>query len=220
VTAACAAIGDIHGRTATPAIIDNDWIDRWIDRPVNLLRNVSHTLMTRGARTASIEAFRQCQREYWFGRHVALGVYHGDYSPGNVLFRDSASGPLVNGIIDWDRAGRDGPRGFDTCHFMLAAHRVGSGEQIGEIVRGLLLSPTPWAAGPPGHDLRVHLGLVGQWDEAASSSVNPAGDRETTHAMISLAWLRLVAANIEKSQAFALNRLWSAANVERVLELF
>jgi hypothetical protein len=107
---------------------------------------------------------------------------------------------VVNGIIDWDRTGWDGPQGYDACHLMLAVRRNDTGKQIGEIVRELLLSPDPRTLAPPAFGF--------------------ADDPDALRAKLGLTWLKLVTGNIEKSRKFAANRLWSAANVERVLQLF
>jgi hypothetical protein len=200
IAAACAAIDDIHRRTATLTTIDDAWLERWVRHPASLLRLTARTLMSRDARLAAIDRFVQRQRSYWLGRTVSLGYYHGDFSPGNLLYREATADPVVNGIIDWDRTGWDGPQGYDACHLMLAVRRNDTGKQIGEIVRELLLSPDPRTLAPPAFGF--------------------ADDPDALRAKLGLTWLKLVTGNIEKSRKFAANRLWSAANVERVLQLF
>jgi hypothetical protein len=38
--------------------------------------------------------------------------------------------------------------------------------------------------------------------------------------MVGLAWLHHVSNNVEKSNSFAINRLWAASNIERVVQVF
>lgn len=202
VAAACAAIDDVHRRTATVTTVDDSWIDCWVRQPASLLGLVAPTLMSRGAHLASVDAFIGWQRSHWLGRSIPIGYYHGDFSPGNVMYCEGTANLMVSGIIDWDRTGWDGPQGYDACHFVLAAQRNYTGEQIGEIIRELLLSPDP----------RTHT--FGRHAFGSSEDV------EAMRGMLGLAWLKLVTGNIEKSQKFTANRLWSAANVDRVLQLF
>lgn len=219
--AASDAINSLHLRSGRLATIDGTWIDRWIDGPALLLHEPIHTLMSREQRRQAITAFTLRQREYWLGRDARLGWYHGDFSPGNVLFRTDnglSSGPdkaspnaVVEGIIDWDRAGQDGPTGFDICQLALTARRVSTGQQIGEIVRKLHLTPD-W------NDEEK------AWFDRCEQPFGPSGDwtreAEALRAMVALVWLGQIIANIEKSESYLQNRLWAATNVERVLQLF
>ena len=219
--AASDAINSLHLRSGRLATIDGTWIDRWINGPALLLHEPIHTLMSREQRRRAITAFTLRQREYWLGRDARLGWYHGDFSPGNVLFRtdnglspgpDKASpNAVVEGIIDWDRAGQDGPTGFDICQLALTARRVSTGQQIGEIVRKLHLTPD-W------NDEEK------AWFGRCEQPFGPSGDwtreAEALRAMVALVWLGQIIANIEKSESYLQNRLWAATNVERVLQLF
>ncbi len=218
------AIDCLQSCTVKATVIDTAWIEEWIDRPAAVLCEPVHTLMSRRARQAAVATFKLQQRTYWFGRTVPLGWYHGDFNPGNILFRQDRWRPETNGqvagnrpslaavegIIDWDRAGRNGPQGFDICHLAISARRVLTGRQVGEIIRDLLLEGR-WNADELAWFGRCKAldGPAGEWTS------EPAALR----AMVGLVWLRLMIANIEKSSDYLSNRLWSAANVERVLKL-
>ena len=221
LAAASDAINSLHLLSGRLATIDETWVDRWIDGPASLLCEPVHTLMSREQRRRAIDAFTQRQREYWLGRDARLGWYHGDFSPGNVLFRTDdgllphsfGAGPdlVVEGIIDWDRAGQDGPTGFDICQLALTSRRVSTGQQIGEIVRNLHLKPN-WSDEEKA------------WFGRCKQPFGPSGDwtreAEALRAMVALVWLWQIIANIEKSEDYLRNRLWAATNVERVLQLF
>jgi hypothetical protein len=224
--AACAnAICRLFQPTVKPTTIDSAWIEEWIDQPADLLLGPVHTLMSRGARRSAVAAFKREQRGYWLGRTVPLGWYHGDFNPGNIVFRadpqpgepgaDGATGgiqaPAVEGIIDWDRTGWNGPQGFDICHMAISARRALTGQQVGEIVCDLLLEGR-WNA--------EELGWFADCTALAVPARDWMTEPEALRAMVTLMWLRLMAANIEKSRAYLSNRLWAAANVERVLRLW
>ena len=218
------AIDSLQSRTVKSTVIDSAWIEEWIDRPAALLCKPVHTLMSRRARQAAVATFKLQQRTYWLGRTVPLGWYHGDFNPGNILFKQDPLRPgtnrhavathapfaVVEGIIDWDRAGRNGPQGFDICHLAISARRVLTGRQVGEIIRDLMLEGR-WNA-----DELAWFGRCKVLDGPAGEWTSEAG---ALRAMVGLVWLRLMTANIEKSSDYLSNRLWSAANVERVLKL-
>jgi hypothetical protein len=115
------------------------------------------------------------------------------------------------GIIDWDRARPDAPPGFDACHLAIAARALASGEQLGQIVRDLLLRPR-WTS-------EEEAWLVGSGGLDRSPGGWPR-EPEAIRAMVGLAWLHHVSNNVEKSNSFAINRLWAASNIERVVQVF
>lgn len=217
LTSAAQAIRYIHSRSASATLVDAAWVEKWIERPAAQLEAVVLTLMTRQQRQHAIKAFTQRQKTYWLGRQVQLGWYHGDFSPGNVLFDISGAADggeptvRVEGIIDWDRAGIDGPVGFDVCQLALTMRRVLGGQQIGDIVRGLYSSrrwdddELIWFSGGNQSD-----GAGGDWTH----------EPDALEAMVGLVWLRLVTSNMEKCEPYTHNRLWAANNVERVLQIF
>ena len=219
LAAAVHAVGDLHERTAEYARIDQAWLAEWIDRPVRSLRHALPALGSTDRRRAAIAAFRSQQHSFWHDRSVRLGWGHGDFSPGNIIFtketrhQAAACGHVhrdgetlaVSGIVDWDRARPDSPGGFDACYLAITARALARGEQVGQTVRALLHAP------------------IWQKDEEAwlSTTDGPTGwplYPETVRAMVGLTWLHHVAANIEKSRRYAVNRFWVAANVDWVLK--
>ncbi|MBI2717830.1 MAG: phosphotransferase [Rhizobiales bacterium] len=218
-------IGRFHAGNSASAVIGENWLEDWIVRPANRLQQPVRTLMSAQSRETAIAAFTRQQCDYWRGRMVELGWYHGDYCPGNILYstekiRPQGDDPVsphrptqvaIASIIDWDRFGTDGPAGFDICQLAVTARRVQTGQQIGDII-GELLRTGRWSAEET------------TWFEACGQLRGPAGDwtrqPAAMRAMVALAWLRLMAANLEKSAGYIHNRLWAAANVEAVLRLY
>lgn len=214
LAAAAHAIAGLHERTAAAVLIGEAWLAEWIDRPAGLLRRLPRTLMATDRRLAAIAAFRSEQHAFWTGQSIALGWGHGDFAPGNIVFartagRGGAAATIaVSGIVDWDRARPDTPGGFDACYLAVTIRALARGEQIGQAVRALLHAPR-WEAGE-----EAWLGVSGRPGAApAGWPFHPAAVR----AMVGLAWLHHVAANIEKSRRYTASRFWTAANVDWVL---
>ncbi len=198
---------------AEPARADEAWAGEWIDRTADALRAPVKTIMSDTARSAAVASFRRHLAHAFRGRALGAGWYHGDFSPGNLLYagltdRDGSPESRVSAILDWDRAGRGGPVGFDVCQLAMTARRVVTGHQLGSIVVDLL------RAGQWNEEERAWLSRVESLD-------GPDGDwtRDASplRAMVLLVWARQILANIEKYDQYARNRLWSAANVEWVL---
>ena len=222
--AAALALTDLHARTSKPCEISEAWLMRWIDQPVTLLSDARGLLMSATDWREAITAFRQEQRRYWTGRQTRLGLGHGDYSPGNILFeatppdlriqRDDgslSSKANVSAIIDWDKASQDAPLGIDICNLALTCRTLSSGDDLGRAVCGLLLAPY-WT-----HEETDWISVTD-----SSGTGDPAWyqDHSTVRALAGLAWLHHVAGNLEKSDAYANSRLWMASNVERVLKVY
>jgi O-antigen/teichoic acid export membrane protein len=218
LSSAVRAIAFMHERTAAPAVIGEGWVADWIDRPARHLLATCSTLMSLRRRRAAIDVFTREQRKFWLGRELRLGLGHGDFGPGNLLFT-SAQGPsgleseeaaeiAVSAIVDWDRARADAPSGLDLCHLVLTVRTLLKVQEMGQVVSSMLREPA-WSAEEE------------SWLAAAQSSRSDAGglprDRQAIRAMIGLAWLHHVAANLEKSGRYASNRYWTAWNVEKVL---
>jgi hypothetical protein len=224
--AAVHAMAALHHRTATTTVIGEDWLRRWVDQPAGQLERPVCTLMTPQHRRDAIAAFRREQLHFWRGLALPLGCGHGDFSPGNILFSCAKDDPpntsaiddneplmtiKVEAIIDWDRATTDAPPGFDASHLALTARATVSGEEIGLVVRQVLIK-AKWTREEE------------EWLSAAVASDAGLGgwphEPGANRAIAGLAWLHHVTANLEKSNRYARNRLWVTANIERVLQVF
>ena len=208
LAAAEQTMAELHNLTATPALITRQWLDDWIDQPASLLVRPVGSLMSIAKRREAIAIFLQEQHRFWHGKKLLLGLGHGDYWAGNILFEPDLK---VAAIIDWEGARQDAPPGFDACHLVLTSRMLLTGQELGQVVRGMLLNPhlTPeentWMAAPG----RQLAGTAG-WANT------PAAIR----AMTGLAWLHHVTAVVRNSEKHSRSRLWSACNIERVLQAY
>ncbi len=226
LAAAARAMANTHYLTAESAVIGRKWLNEWIDQPASLLAKSVSTLMTVEQRREAIGVFVDEQHAFWRDQDVWLGLGHGDFSPGNILFapadghdqkaRTTAARPAVaeitvSAIIDWERASQNAPPGFDACHLALTSRTLVSGQEIGQVVRSILLNPQ-WTP-------QEEVWLAGL-DEPNANLAGWPRDPRTVYAITGLAWLHHVAANIEKSSRYAHSRLWTAWNIERVLQTY
>jgi hypothetical protein len=197
---------------------DEAWVEHWINRPARVLLEPVRTIMTARARAAAAGVVRETLTRAFQGKTVATGWYHGDFGAGNLLFDpgwterasagDTAGGRVLTGIIDWDRAGRDGPLGFDVCQLALTTRRTLTGRQLGAIVVDLLKA---------GHWNSEELAWLERLEPLHGEHGTWIRDSDALRAMVLLVWLRQIEANIDKYDMYVRNRLWSTANVEWVL---
>jgi hypothetical protein len=148
-------------------------------------------------------------RDVFVGREVALGLGHGDVWPGNLFFmaHPADGGRLAfSGLVDWDTCRSDAPAAVDICQLGLALRMERSGEELGPVVRSLLLQGH-WTA----EELAVFAaagrqGIVGQ-----------ASDPALRRGILLLTWVRHVAMVIGQSERAAAHRFWGRVNVDLVL---
>lgn len=204
------AIGNIHRSTARIQYLDDDWMSRWVDDDVARVTPSRSLLVDRAC---GLSVFRNAQHRFWAGRHMPLGLGHGDFAPGNLLF---LVGPgeaevTLSAIIDWEAACPDAPPGLDEIFLFLTARAQRSGEEFGFAVRGLLSEP------------RLSPEEQKAMESSRSALDNAYGtftDPKVIQTLCGLAWWRHVAANLQKSPRFAENPLWMAVNIDLVLSTF
>jgi O-antigen/teichoic acid export membrane protein len=208
LAAAANAIARLHRLTGQHVTVGEDWLADWVEGPVQMLRQVGG----RGWHGDAWDAFLREQSSYWTHRALHLGITHGDYSPGNIIFTSGsevASTPArIAGVIDWDQARLNGPAGFDICHLALTTHMLVVGEELGQAVRGLF-DDAERGNEPPAW-IRIGTGLENEW----------CRDRPGYRATVGLAWLHHLAAAVQKSERYAASRLWTASSVDWVLRSF
>ena len=224
LAAALRAIDLIHRRTATGQVIGEDWQQRWVDDKLAMLGQTASVFMRPSSKQRAMDAFRLEQLAFWSGRSMPLGVGHGDFCPGNLLFgadeppvdagpagRQPGGPNQLSAIVDWERMSRDAPPGLDAVHLAITVRMQASGAELGGVVRELLTAPR-WT-----DDELTWLPEVVSAGEAYAGWPH---DEDANRALAGLAWLHHVAANLEKSNRYASNRLWIAGNVERVLRAY
>jgi O-antigen/teichoic acid export membrane protein len=213
----------IHQRTAASKTIDDEWLSRWIDTKLVIVGRAALTFMRAKKQHVAMAEFRREQYEFWKGRSSPLGIGHGDFSPGNLLFdfhpEANGSGALqqlcaprkVNAIVDWESMTMNAPPGFDAVHLAMTARAHFSREEVGAVVSEFVTSPE-WSD--------EEAAWLSADQSAITSYAGWPRDRNACRALAGLAWLSHVAANLEKSDRYARNRLWVAGNVERVLRVY
>jgi O-antigen/teichoic acid export membrane protein len=207
---ALAGIAEIHARTAVTATIDSEWVYRWVGSGADATRRAKRLLLGEAARAAAIAVFIDEQRQFWLGRRLPLGVGHGDFCPGNLLF---ATGPgetdaRVTAIIDWEAATFDCPPALDAMFMLLTARALRNGEELGFAVRHMLEDPELT------RDEEAAMGSLGAAFEVSYGSLSNGA---AIRALCGLAWWRHVATNLTKTSSFAGKSLWVSINVDLVL---
>lgn len=210
---AFAGIGELHSRTAVVGTIDKDWIARWIDGGREPVLEAKYILMDKNERRCALESFLREQSAFWANRQIALGMGHGDFSPGNVLFKagKTDNDAFLAAIIDWEAATNDAPPGLDAMFMLLVVRALSSGEELGFIVRQMLENPELSAK-----ERQALAPLELAWNEAYGSLNNRAALR----ALCGLAWWQHVTTNLAKASRFSASALWTAVNIDRVLALY
>jgi hypothetical protein len=192
VAAAVAAITDLHRRTAHPALVDEDLLDRWIHRPAARVRAAiaaRHRPILDQLTTTLSTTLR--------GRRAAVGWRHGDYTADNILLDEHAR---VTGVVDWAQAERDGLLVTDVVILLLATESEVGGQQLGHVVRGWLDAVSPAALSTL---TAVQRGLD--------------CDQVDARTLVLLGWLQMVSGNLAKSSRYAANPVWMRHNVHAVL---
>ncbi|MFD7731574.1 phosphotransferase [Kitasatospora phosalacinea] len=185
---------------------DGRLVDGWLGHRLAVLSD--RVRWCRSAEgTAGLLALRAFLRRELTGRPVEVAWTHGDFVPGNLLFRSpgrtgpppgaelpdgelpgggpSDAGPSdaglpVTGLVDWADAMADGPAVVDRATFTLALGWLLDGRSWGEQVVATL--------------------RTGALHRPETGELPPYG--------VLLAWLWHVSGNLEKSRRFARNRRW------------
>jgi O-antigen/teichoic acid export membrane protein len=187
-SAAFHAIAPLHNLDRTVRVADDDLLHWWVDEPVAVIARAL-------PETATLERMAAGLREYLAGRLVTLGWTHGDFYSGNVLAGNNGA---VTGIVDWSQARERDLLALDLVFWLL----------------------TVPARGEPGaFGARVAAELRQFWTPAESRLIGTVtdGDPVSKRALLLLAWLRHIAANLEKSDRYADSLLWSRRNIAPVL---
>ncbi len=210
LAAAAAEISRLHGATAQAREIDEDWLVEWIDEPARRIAECAMGVsLSPARRRRALDSFVSEQRRFWSGRTQSLGLSHGDYFPGNVLYtRGEPDESLrVSAILDWETMRENGPEGFDICHLLLTTRALTRGQDLGKVVVDNLRAPH-WTP----EEERVIASL-----KARGPSLDWSDAPRSLRALTCLAWLHHADGNCRKSDVYRRSRLWSAGNIERVL---
>ena len=200
-TAAGAAIGDLHRRTAASLVVDAATLERWVDRPISVIRDL---LASGKAAIDYRRVFDRLTTELHgslMGRTLSVSWVHGDFTPGNILLTPDAT--AVTGILDWDQAAPQNLPQLDLALLFLSTRMLEQRCELGDVVREIL-NADEWS---PHEDYLLN---------AAKQSL--FGDALSVREMVLLSWLRHAEANLTKATRYFGHWVWKAKNIEGVLE--
>ncbi|HUS16382.1 MAG TPA: aminoglycoside phosphotransferase family protein, partial [Chloroflexia bacterium] len=199
LTAAAAAIGTLHTRTAAAVQVDAVRLARWVDAPLQVLGGVVARLPAGRVYRAALRRLRAELHATLAGRTLATSRIHGDFWPGNLL----VAGRQVTGIVDWERAGADELPLHDLLHLLLFTRQQIYGHDEADVIaalgKGICWSATDRAL------LR------------AAQRALP-GDLLAERPMALLYWLRHMAATLTLLPEYGRNRAYLLSHVEPVLQ--
>ncbi|MGH8921244.1 MAG: phosphotransferase family protein, partial [Actinomycetes bacterium] len=197
------SIAHLHQQTAHTEVTQDSHLQRWVDEPLESLREMCLALDPASART--VERLGQTLRGALADRRVQVSWTHGDFTPGNVLL--TAEDDRVSGIVDWGGARPGQLALLDSYLMLLTASCLAEGSELGMLA-------TRWLrdGGLPERQRR----LV---DQARAPS-GPLHDVLDERAIILLTWLHHVAELRRKCTLYREHRVWWALNVDPVLRTF
>lgn len=196
LAAAVAAISAIHHATATRAPITHDDLAAWIDRPCALLRERLDGARWLADLAPEVDRLAGELRGALASRTVTTTLIHGDYTPHNVLINPATG--IVTGIVDWDQAAVGLPE-IDLVHLAVAARAQRTRREFGEVIARLIAGDQP---------LIRELGAAAPDDRRYAVG---------TRALVLIAWLAHVRANLGKAAGYGGDSVWGRRNVRPVL---
>lgn len=196
-------IDELHASARADATVDAEWIGRWVEAPVAMLRKA-------GAAPGKTDqsALDAIASELGLALEMLkprLGLTHGDFCPDNLIYTTDQHGSptAVRGLIDWGTARLDGPQGLDASCYLIAQRMQRCGRKLGPVVADFCRHPVLTLAE------RKALGAATD----AAWLQTPRGIRS----MVLLAWLSHVSANVQKSNRYRPGGYWGLANISLVL---
>ena len=197
--AAARSITGLHERTSEQSIVAEARLHRWVDAPIELLRQAEAGPLRAAADHAALDRLQRDLHEALEGRVLTTAFVHGDFWLGNVI-ADPGTG-RVAGIIDWERADPRGLPVLDAMTLLLADRVAAQRRELGRVVRDRLREDD------------------GDPVEAAVMATVPGAGEIPDRLAVLLAWLHHAAANIEKRAHYRSSTVWLTTNVHHVLEV-
>lgn len=189
-SAAIRAISPLYLRTRSTRVVDDALLNQLVDEPAKVLKTALPSADV-------VDRLTRALRSSLAGRTVTLGMTHGDFTAGNILADDDAR---VTGIVDWGDAREHDLPALDIAFWLLTLPGQGRIHGLGRLVADRLDREQAWTPAE-----RRALGSVAE-DELTDGSP-----------LLLLAWLRHIASNLEKSDTYAENPLWSHRAILPVL---
>jgi len=187
VGAVAAAVGELHRATSGSITIDRDSLDRMISLPLRYLGDVCNVT------DANLLVLTRTLYEAFDGSVVPTARLHGDLKLERALF--DATGKLT-GLVGWEWS-EVGPVLIDWGSLALSSLAVDRGQDVGQVVRGLLRRPDEFVS----HDAFV---------VATPEGIEP-------RAQVLFAWLHYVLPELRSAAVHGARRYWLARQVHPVM---
>ncbi len=196
------SIAQLHFATSRSAIISSDLYERCPGGPLRLLRGLclSNAHVFSGCQMA-VDRLSNELHDGLLGHTTTVSWVHGDYVPGNILFRPDGS--ALSGIIDWDLAQPDDLPLLDIVQLIVSTRMAVQECELGEVVCELLNCEN-WN--------NDELALL------KDESDRLQGEVLALRTMLLYFWLRHIHANLTKSTRFRGHWLWLQRNIDAVLQ--
>jgi len=197
LASAAAAIRPLHDATSTARAADPDDVERWVDRRVGLVLQLTSRDGRRDpAVDGRLAALCSTLREALLATSIPASRIHGDLWTGNLLVTREPGGKLaVSGIVDWDSSTGREPPFQDLLHLELYTRKLVERVSLGTVVARAL----------------------GGQDGNARPAIAGGPPTLTKHEVLLLYWLRQVEVNIVRNPAGAGERSWRQRNVDPVV---
>ncbi|MEP2706537.1 MAG: phosphotransferase [Roseibium sp.] len=202
-------IFNMHERTSNRTKLEQFWATRWIDEPISVLVAAVKNRRNNRESLLGLDYLQRDLRGVLLGRKIALGRGHGDLSPGNIMLLPKdfqSSGVELSGFVDWENSKPDSPVAVDLFHLLLTMKMLVSGEELGQIVRNCILE----------NDFDINDIFCAE-PEGSPNWQQSLRDEDLSRAMLLLAWLHHIRANLIKSAHYSTNWFWLRSNLDRVL---
>ena len=191
-------VSTLHGRTASRVRLDQRRLERWIDRPLEVLRQATDARSREIRAHDALARIAAELREGLLRKDVSVSWVHGDLTLGNVLADDGSTH-----LVDWELARSGDLPQLDIVHLILTTRAASERRELGDVVADWLADPT-WTAN--------EAPLVARMEEW--------GSEVDMRVLVLLAWLRHTSANLQKSLRYGESRVWLPRNVDPVLRAF
>lgn len=179
----------LHRATGALTTVDDRLLRMWVDDPAALVIGACPEA------APGVAELTRTLHSVLAGRAVTVALTHGDVSPANLVVERSGR---VTGLVDWEIARSERLPELDLVGLVAGLRAQLRTEELGQVV--LTLLQRPWNE-----------------DEIAVLDRGP-----NTHlprpALVLLAWLHHVAANLGKSGEYEDNRVWVVRNVLTVAD--
>ncbi|MGH1493822.1 MAG: lipopolysaccharide biosynthesis protein [Acidimicrobiales bacterium] len=187
--AALAKLSPLHEMTAITVTVDEDMVERWIQDPLARLATTGR------ASAGNVTRLRCSLIDAFSGVTLDIGHIHGGLCLESTVM-DSRTGSMeVIGFANWGRTAAGMPTAIDRAMLTLSDLSFQRGDELGDVVRDVLVDPEPFERHPV--------------------MANPTAGLPS-QALVLLAWLHFVG-KPSPQQTVAGEAFWLARNAQPVL---